>query len=295
MIVVKISGGLGNQLFQYSFGRYLSVKFNTELKFDIQINSNSSNFTNRSIGLINFNINLNLANNNEIVKFKYFENEILARTERKLVKKFPFLNKRYVVQDLIKYNNSKPTFRDNCYYDGYWQSEEYFKSIEDIIRNDLDFKFQLSQNIESLLDDINSNESVSIHIRRGDYISIKANSKLLHTDLSTLEYYKKGIDFFITKFGHPRFFVFSDDIEWAKDNFEGSQFKFVDFNIDCPAIDMFLMSRCKNNIIANSSFSWWGAWLNPNPFKIVIAPKQWYNGKLNNSTIELIPETWIRI
>lgn len=293
MIIVKISGGLGNQLFQYSFGRSLSIKLNTDLKFDIQTNYNYSFFTKRDVALKHFNIDLNLATKKEIRKLKYFENEFFVRMERKAVQKLPLLNRRYVVQNLFNNQKRIPNYKDNCYYDGYWQSENYFKSIEDIIRKDLEFKFQINQNNQTIFDDINSNESVSIHIRRGDYITIKANSKLF--PVCSIEYYRRGINFFVNKFKNPIYFVFSDDIDWAKDNFKGNQFRFVDSNLDCPEIDLFLMSRCRNNIIANSSFSWWGAWLNRNKEKIIIAPKNWYNGKLNDSTIDLIPETWIRM
>lgn len=293
MIIVKISGGLGNQLFQYSFGRSLSIKLNTDLKFDIQTNYNYSFFTKRSFGLGHFNIDMNLATKKEIHEFKCFDNEFLVRLERKIIQKLPFLNRKYVIQNL--YNSKKfiPKYRDNCYYDGYWQSENYFKSIEDIIRKDLEFNLQLSQYSKSLLDEINSNESISIHIRRGDYVKVKANSKLFSE--CSIEYYKKAINFFSAKVKHPQFFIFSDDIEWAKNNFAGSQFSFVDSNIDSPEMDLYLMSRCKNNIIANSSFSWWGGWLNSNPLKIVIVPKKWFNGYLNEVVSDLVPEKWIRI
>jgi hypothetical protein len=183
--------------------------------------------------------------------------------------------------------------RDDCYYDGYWQSEKYFKPVENELRNELKLILNLNCENAKLLDDISNSESVSMHIRRGDYITVKNNFRRFA--ICSLEYYKQCMDLFVNKLNNPIFYVFSADVDWAKDNFKGDQFRFIVYNLDCPDIDLFLMSRCKNNIIANSSFSWWGAWLNQNNEKIVIAPKNWYNGKINDSAIDLIPETWIRI
>jgi hypothetical protein len=115
MLIIKISGGLGNQLFQYSFGRNLSRKFNTELKFDIQTNYKLSGFTRRSFGLGSFNINLNIATKKEISKFKCTEATIFARLERKLVQKFPFLNRKYIVQNLHNRQTGQLKYRNNCY------------------------------------------------------------------------------------------------------------------------------------------------------------------------------------
>lgn len=293
MIIIKISGGLGNQLFQYSFGRFLSLKLNTELKLDIQTNYNYAGFTKRYLGLNHFNINAKIATLEEIRNCKLFENEFLSRIERKSLQKFPFLNRRYVVQNLYSINSYRQEYVDNCYYDGYWQSESFFKPGESVIKKDLEFKLQLNKNIVTSLEKIDSRESVSLHIRRGDYLTRKAHRKLFAK--CSIEYYKQAIEFFNSKSNHFHYFVFSDEIEWAKDNFEGSQFSFIDSNLNFPEIDLFLMSRCKNNIIANSSFSWWGAWLNKNSDKIVIAPHQWYNGKLNKIINQLIPSEWNRI
>lgn len=295
MIIVKISGGLGNQLFQYSFGRFLSIKFNCELKFDIQTNYHYTNFTRRSFGLTHFNCDLKQASACEIHKFKCYDNNLLSRLERKIVQKLPFINRKYFVQNLYDFQKYIPSYRDNCYYDGYWQSENYFKSIEDIIRKDLDFNFtfRLSFNNKRILDDIKLNESVGVHIRRTDYITVKPNS-LLFTPCSK-EYYRRAIDFFTDKLSIPIFYFFSDDIDWAKVNFKDNRFRFIESNLDCPEVDLFLMSQCKNNIIANSSFSWWGAWLNSNPDKIVISPEKWYNGSLNKNSVDIIPSKWIKI
>ena len=146
MIIIRISGGQGNQLFQYSFGRSLSVELGTQLKFDDQTKCNYSFFKVRSFGLDHFNIELNQATKEDIDRCKYFDNGFYARVERKAVQELPFLNRKYLVQNFKSNQIFKQEFNDNCYYDGYWQSEKYFKSIESIIRNDLIFKPSLSIN-----------------------------------------------------------------------------------------------------------------------------------------------------
>ena len=133
--------------------------------------------------------------------------------------------------------------------------------------------------------------SISIHIRRGDYLSNTKNSKLY--SVCDLKYYKNATEHFTKTYPNPVFYVFSDDIDWAKTNFTGGQFIFISGNR--PSEDMYLMSRCRHNIIANSTFSWGAAWLNQNRGKIVIAPINWYRGKLNEYSRNLVPENWIRI
>ena len=291
MIIVKLSGGLGNQLFQYSFGRYLSLKHNTELKLDIQLNINASDFTPRLLGLSKYNIDLNFATNNEIESYKFFKTGSLSRIERKLNQRFPFINKRYVVEKPFAILNND-LLLDDCYYEGYWQSEYYFKSIKNILINDLQFNFDLNESNKLLVEDISNSMSVSLHIRRSDYLSVSSNAKIF--SICTLKYYQDAISYFNLKFGKPIFYIFSDDISWAKENFVGENFVIVDVNQDDPHSDMYLMSQCKHNIIANSTFSWWGAWLNSTEDKVVISPKEWYRNKeINtNAILSLIPKEW---
>ena len=291
MIIVKLSGGLGNQLFQYSFGRYLSLKHNTELKLDIQLNINASDFTPRLLGLSKYNIDLNFATNNEIESYKFFKTGSLSRIERKLNQRFPFINKRYVVEKPFAILNND-LLLDDCYYEGYWQSEYYFKSIKNILINDLQFNFDLNESNKLLVEDISNSMSVSLHIRRSDYLSVSSNAKIF--SICTLKYYQDAISYFNLKFGKPIFYIFSDDIAWVKENFVGENFVIVDINQDDPHSDMYLMSQCKHNIIANSTFSWWGAWLNSTEDKVVISPKEWYRNKeINtNAILSLIPKEW---
>lgn len=292
MIIVKLSGGLGNQLFQYAFGRYLSLKHNTELKLDVQLDINVSNFTPRMLGLSKYKIDLNLATTEEIKKHKIFNEGYLSRFERKMIQLFPFINKNIVLEKSFIILN-KELLLDDCYYEGYWQSEYYFESIKDVIKQDFQLNFDLDEANKVIADEIYKSTSISLHIRRGDYISVNSNSKI-YSECS-LEYYQDAINFFKLKFENSVFYIFSDDIDWAKENFKGDIFKIIDLNQDNPHADMFLMSICNHNIIANSSFSWWGAWLNGNADKIVISPKDWYRDSTVNilATSSLIPLNWI--
>ena len=294
MIIIKLTGGLGNQLFQYSFGRYLSLKHNTELKFDMQLNVNASNFTHRSLGLSKYNIDLNFATNKEIESCKFFRIGSLSRIERKLNQSFPFLNKKYVVEKPFIILNEN-LLLDDCYYEGYWQSEFYFKSITDILKADLKLNFDLSDQNKRIARDMADSISVSLHIRRGDYLSVNLNAEIF--SICSLKYYQDAINIFRTKYENPVFYIFSDDILWAKQNFTGENFVIVDNNQDDPHSDMYLMSQCRHNIIANSSFSWWGAWLNSNESKVIVSPKEWFREKKmnTNAMLSLIPENWVVI
>jgi hypothetical protein len=188
---------------------------------------------------------------------------------------------------------------DNTFLCGYWQSEKYFKDIEDIIRRELSLKETLTEKSEAFARRISTaKNTVSLHIRRGDYVTdVKTNNYL---GLCSLEYYRECISILVNKFGSLNVFVFSDDTSWAKENLSYAtptpvNFYFVDHNgIEYAYEDMYLMSICEHNIIANSSFSWWGAWLNMNKNKIVFAPKNWINDE-SFTALDIIPDNWYRI
>lgn len=243
-------------------------------------------FTAREFGLLSFNFDIDYATADDISHLKLFSSGICSRIERKLVQKFPFLGKNYFVKNEMHGFLSDNCLRDNCYYDGYWQTYRYLEVSKDFLLSRICLN-NFSTGNEFYLKQIMSTKSVSLHIRRGDYISIKKNSDIFH--ICTIEYFNKAIEFIEKNVLNPQFFVFSDDIEWAKLNFIGSKYTFVEGNK--AQADMYLMSRCKHNIIANSTFSWWGAWLNTNSDNIVIAPNLWYVGDLNNNNF--IPKKWI--
>jgi hypothetical protein len=147
-----------------------------------------------------------------------------------------------------------------------------------------------------ITNEIKNSNSISIHIRRGDYVS-NQHTNDIH-GLCSLDYFYKSVQYMNSKIYNPIYFIFSDDMDWVKKNFntENLKYKFIETNMNQNHLDLILMSYCKHNIISNSSFSWWGAWLNININKIVIAPKIWFaNKKMNNLISDLIPNNWITL
>lgn len=181
----------------------------------------------------------------------------------------------------------------NSYIKGYWQSEKYFKNHERVIRADFEFKLPLSKANCHIANRIRGSNSVGLHIRRGDYISEKENSAIF--SICGLGYYNRAIEYLAGKVDSPHYFIFSNDISWAKENLKlNYPVEYVEENYgESSYVDMQLMSYCQHNIIANSTFSWWAAWLNSYVNKIVIAPRNWFCNGLNDD--DLIPDGWIRL
>jgi hypothetical protein len=287
MIVVNIMGGLGNQLFQYAFGRALAIKNNCQLKLDI---SSYNNDPLRDYNLRAFSICENLANVHECNLLKGGNLSFF----QKLMKEITSRNTYYVEKN-FRYNHELTKITNPAYILGYWQSEKYFKEIEDIIRNEFTIVTPPSKQNRELINKIINENAISIHVRRGDYVNDKHTNQV--HGVCSLSYYYEAIELMNSKNSNPVFYIFSDDIEWAKKNLLFKKEKiFIDFNDKSNYEDMRLMSNCKHHIIANSSFSWWGAWLNNSKSKIVIAPKIWFNNSdWNNQTTDLIPPEWLRI
>ena len=289
MVIIKITGGLGNQLFQYAFGQYVAKKLNLKVKYDLQTKISISTFTEREFALLYYNFDIEVAKPEDVKLLKIYSKGFCSRLKRKLVQKVPSLSKRYFVEDKLHNVIFDKELKDDCYYDGYWQSYKYLEINNEFLRNKICLK-NFSIRNEKLKEKISFSNSISLHVRRGDYISIKKNSDIFH--ICNLNYYIAAIDLIEKKIIEPQYYIFSDDIEWAKANFVGSKFYFIEGN--SPVEDMYLMSLCKHNIIANSTFSWWAAWLNNNVNKEIICPTHWYvNG--DNLLKEFIPNSWIRL
>ncbi|MFZ1388643.1 MAG: alpha-1,2-fucosyltransferase [Thiolinea sp.] len=289
MIISNILGGLGNQMFQYANSRYLSILHNQPLLLDISDFNGYSLHNGFELNRI-FNISAQIAQPKDVERILGWQR---SKSIRYFVRKnkLRFIrNKNYILEPCFNYWKIINTLDPPYYLEGYWQSELYFMQIQDIIRNDFSFNEVLTGINKELSEKINSTNSVSLHIRRGDYLNIK--NKKIHAPCP-LRYYQDSIRIILEQVINPSFFVFSDDINWAKENL------ILDFDVNYISHntglmsynDMNLMSLCKNNIIANSSFSWWGAWLNANPNKIVIAPKKWF--EVEKDTSDLYPIGWI--
>lgn len=289
MIIVRLKGGLGNQLFQYAIGRHLATTKDTSLVLDT---SSYKTDTLREYSLSGFNISGHPSD-----KLFFFATDGRVRllnraiqAVRKLFSK-PF---QIVSEKSFSFDPSVLNCSDHSYLDGFWQSENYFLPIENTIREDLKLKTPVEGPLKKIAEHICSSNSVSIHVRRGDYVS-NPTTTAFHGFCDS-DWYIKATNWLEKKVGNPTYFVFSDDYEWAKSN--------LNFQAETVFIppspkgqehnDMYVMSLCKHNIIANSSFSWWGAWLNDNPSKIVIAPKEWFAASHIN-TSDLIPTSWHRM
>ncbi|MDQ3047795.1 MAG: alpha-1,2-fucosyltransferase [Bacteroidota bacterium] len=295
MIIVRLTGGLGNQMFQYAAAKQLSLRHSTCLKADL---SDYEKNDLRKFELKCFPLVLPTATDHEIQKFKNFQN-------KKWFNRFlTFKNQSYLRQPnfFFRYYPEIEKANKDSYLDGYWQSEKYFRGIDSEIRND--FKFLPSTdtvNIELALKIAECN-SVSVHIRRGDYVSNNVTSEFHGT--CSPEYYSIAMQAASLKISNPVFFVFSDDPTWVMNQkyISGKNVVLVNHNKEDKSFeDMRLMSLCKNNIIANSSFSWWAAWLNENPGKLIFAPEKWFNPEskwfkqYNIDTSEILPSEWIKI
>ena len=286
MIIVKIIGGLGNQMFQYAYAKKLDT-----LGFEVKIDTSAFIHYNlhSGYGLDNYSISLQVADNKELSKFK--KHRLLG----KIFKKTPFLAGQFNIEKSLLYDERYLKVSDGSYVEGYFQSEKYFFDIKETLLKEFQIKPEISDYSKSLAKKIlQSDTAVSIHIRRGDYIhNPKANA--VH-GVCPLEYYKKAISLLEGKFENPTFFIFSDDIEWSRENLGIKKSVFVENGDRIPHEDIYLMSLCNHHIIANSSFSWWGAWLNRYDKKVVIAPKRWFADKNKQSQApDIIPESWMKI
>lgn len=259
IVIVRLKGGLGNQMFQYAFGKKISLKRKANLKFDKTFleHPNWQKITGvavRDYELGEFNLK---------VQFSSFWENITSILSKKC-----------------------------CYLDSYWQGEKYFKDVKNLIYKDFRLKDK-SKNFIKASKLISGTNSVSIHFRRGDYAE-KIKTKKYH-GLVGLDYFVKAINIINGKIANPHFYIFSDDPNWVKKNLNiGKPVTYISGSFKLTnAEELVLMSNCKNNIISNSSFSWWGAWLNKNPRKIVVAPKKWFRANVNDN--DIVPHKWIRV
>lgn len=296
MIVVKLISGLGNQLFQYALGRQLSILRNVSLKLDTSFFKDQQF---RSFKLSHYNISASVASETEVSNFLalYTGNSLYDKICRKIEARLPKNKKRYYKEDQWwTYEAEVFNVSSNVYLDGYWQHYKYFQNIHPLIIKELTVKESYTPAVNKLIGETKQNAaSVSIHIRRGDYITDRKAYELM--GLLPPEYYYKAIEYINSKLRDPAFYVFSDDLDWVKDNLKlHGSINYVDMEEGgTDYIELDVMSKCNHNIIANSSFSWWAAFLNQNPDKIVIAPDKWVLPKEINKRVELQFPTWIKI
>ncbi|MBI2617099.1 alpha-1,2-fucosyltransferase [Candidatus Gottesmanbacteria bacterium] len=289
MIITELMGGLGNQMFQYALGKKLAIVCNTQLKIDLTEFKKQHLYPYR---LHKFNIVEDFASKDDlrfILGWGYYVPRIFLR-KVKIFFETMFPNIFY--EKAFTFDKRILTVSDNSYLSGFWQSEKYFQEIRPVLLKEFTPKSPPSYKNRLVLKKIPKSHAVSIHFRRGDYMEhVKAN--IIHGVLS-LDYYYKAVEFIKRKVKNPHFYIFSDSIDWVKKYFKPKGvFTYIDFN---DAIDEYedfrLMSACKYHIIANSTFSWWAAWLSQG--KIVIGPEKWFRTPTLNSK-DILPPTWVRL
>lgn len=294
MIVIRLKGGLGNQMFQFAFGRKLAIMTGKELILDcseLEASYRNDEETSRSYELDIFDVKIKVQN--QAVLVSSIIDSAHSRFKR-LLSCLPGIKKDLLVNDSTELNVIRWNNTARILVDGYFQSENYFSSIASMIRQDFQAKeFSDEQNIQ-LGKRINATNAVAVHVRRGDYISNPGASA--HHNLLDNEYYSDAMKIINGKIKDPFYYVFSDDPEWCREQFKAvKNIEVVELNqMANRHYDLFHMMHCKDHIIANSSFSWWGAWLAEHPEQIVIAPLHWFKQE-SAGNLKIIPERWIRI
>ena len=294
MIVVKLIGGLGNQMFQYALGRHLALRHRTELKLDASFlldRTPREHFVYRDYDLSVFGIDNILASRQDLESLPSFKHPFLFNH---LLKYLPIWRRHLCKETSFRYDTGVLDTPDHSYLDGYWQNELYFRDIEEIIRRDFTVREAADPDLSGR---ISGCQAVCLNVRRGDFVD-NPNSRRRHGFVG-LEYYTRAVQFITGKVPDPVFFIFSDDMDWCEahlqlptpayhDTYRYAGNKFGTY--------LKLMSLCKHFIIPNSTFAWWAAWLCDYPEKIIVAPKTWLQDPVLNNEIQgIIPSRWMRI
>lgn len=293
MIIVKLSGGIGNQMFQYAAGRQLAHRNNALLKLDITHYDRlvlPDGLPYRSFDLSIFDLELHIATKKEIALFKNVPSPFYKRVLKKI--KNTWIAHQEIIEPHFNFFPGLLNLKGNIYLDGYWQSEKYFKNCEGVIRKDFKIKTTLEKEGFELLEKIRNTNAVCLNVRRQEFASNRYANQFVGE-----EYIRNAIEQINQKVSSPHFFIFSDELSWCKQNLKlKEEHTFVEEKIygdkfrDC----LYLMTNCKHFIIPNSTFGWWGAWLGNNPDKIVIAPQKWLSDSKRN-TDDVIPVSWIKL
>lgn len=292
MIISHIIGGLGNQMFQYASGRALSLARGVPLRLDTQDFEGYALHNGYELDRI-FNIQAQLASKGDLravlgwrsptaIRRRLFREQLQILRGPRLFVDTQFTSWRQIAE-----------VPDDCYLMGNWQTEMYFKNAAATIRADFSFKLPAQGRNKELAGQIGRSEAVSLHVRRGDMAANPAS--LAFHGLCSLDYYRRAIAYISERVANPEFYIFSDDIPWVKENLQLQHpCHYMDHNKGAESYnDMRLMSLCRHHIIANSSFSWWGAWLNPREDKVVVAPERWFASDFDSS--DIVPASWIKL
>ncbi len=293
MVIVRLMGGLGNQMFQYAAARRIALAHNVPLKLDVSWFAGQPD---RAYGLHALNIQEAFATPEELRQITGPSTRgigtLAFRFRRRL--KLGYRWTRIHERGLSPCDRRVLEARERTYLDGYWQSEKYFSDVADTIRREFAINVPAEARSREITDQMATTQSVSVHIRRGDYVTDQKKSRV--RSVCTPDYYRRCVAHVAERLVHPHLFLFSDDPDWVAANL---RFDYPTTLVSrAPARrdyeDLRLMSACRHHIIANSSFSWWGAWLNPSRDKLVLAPRRWMNDPRVDDR-DVLPQTWIRM
>ncbi|SFH87340.1 alpha-1,2-fucosyltransferase [Pisciglobus halotolerans] len=293
MKIVKFKGGLGNQLFQYAFMRLLEVGYGiSEVKADFTYYNGVKGDQVRKPRIEQLNTKIKKATEtdlNNVFLFSHLGDPLSFKYKFKVMLEFMLNNKYYYekdrkkrnVQQIIEYN----------YFDGYWQSWKYLEQIEKELKKEISYNKDFDEKTKNFIDKIKKENAVFIGIRRGDYLESTKTRK--HYGIFDSDYYTKAIEYIKEKVDTPVFYIFSNDIQWVKENmnFDANVIYRTEDKQVSDIEELFIMAACKHAIIVNSTFYWWGAWLIENENKIVIAPKKWFK---DDKPIDIVPNEWIK-
>ena len=342
MVIVRLMGGLGNQMFQYAAARRVSHVRNVPLKLDLShfghipagdtpwqyvlsvfaireefatpedIRSltwgRANRFTKMLLGIIErrlppdrryglgfFSIREEIASPGDIRDLKWGgTNRILRMLRSRIEQGLPPGRRTWIRERHFQFDPEILDIAGHVYLDGFWQSEKYFSDIQDILRREFTVRGVPDPLTSEMCRQASSGESVSVHIRRGDYVSNPVTSRFHGT--CPPDYYERAVSHIARRASPLHFFIFSDDPAWARKNLTlDHPATYVEHNgPDKGHEDLRIMTHCKHHIIANSSFSWWGAWLSNTPGKIVVAPRKWFADE-KIRTEDLVPDPWVRL
>ncbi|MBL0727922.1 alpha-1,2-fucosyltransferase [Piscinibacter sp. HJYY11] len=293
MIISNLLGGLGNQMFQYACGRAMSLRQHTEFKVAIDMFAGYTLHHGYELPRV-FNLTPPLASRDDLRLLLGWQH---SRGVRRVVAKLRWkalASRAFCFEPHLDYWPGLAAHGPDAYLHGYFQSERYFADATTQIRSDFTFSTALAGRNAAVAERIVTSNSVSMHLRRGDYVSDKRNAGLFA--VCDPDYYRAAMALLLTKHPEASFFVFSDDATYAHELFGsmGAHVQIVSHNTgEDSHNDMRLMSLCRHHVIANSTFSWWGAWLDARPDKLVIAPRRWYGGDMQPA--DLIPSSWVRL
>jgi len=287
VIITRLQGGLGNQMFQYAAGLRLATARRTALKVDLSLLDARDGRTPRSHALGCFGLSAPLASPEE-AEALLAKRPIAARISHRFDRRAAARERHF------HYDPEVARLPDDTCLEGYWQSERYFADAAAAVRREFTFASQPSARNAELAREIAARNAVSVHVRRGDYASDPA-THAAH-GLCPLDYYHRAAAYVAERVRDPFFVIFSDEPAWTRAHLDlGPGALVVDHNgASDAAEDLRLMSRCRHHVIANSTFSWWGAWLNPDPKKIVIAPTRWFADRTRD-TRDLLPGGWVTL